>query len=97
VTQVEKRESGKAFQLERDSVHTPDGNHYRQPIEAANVPDALLTVGVVSAIVGLAPRTIRDKVANGTFPKPAIRTRRMVRWRADVVHAWLAQCQPVAV
>lgn len=79
-------------------MNTPLGNHYRQPIEAANVPDALLTVGVVSAIVGLAPRTIRDKVASGTFPVPSVKTRRMVRWKAEAVHNWLAQqSQPRAI
>jgi excisionase family DNA binding protein len=78
-------------------VKTPDGNHYKQPIEAANVPDALLTVDVVCALVGLAPRTIRDRVKKGTFPSPAYRSRRMVRWRAEAVHAWLAESQPAHI
>ncbi|MBV8500765.1 MAG: AlpA family phage regulatory protein [Paucibacter sp.] len=61
-----------------------------QPIEAARVPEALLTIRTVQALVGLSPTTINRKVAAGEFVKPIRLSSRCTRWRAGEVTAWLA-------
>lgn len=51
----------------------------------------LVDVRAVSLIVGVVPRTIwRWANTDPTFPTPVRLSRRVVRFRLDAVHAWLA-------
>lgn len=68
-----------------------------QPIEAAQVPDAMLTIQTVAAITGLSMSSIREKARAGLFPAPRRFPHfRMVRWRAGDVTDWLKQVQEAA-
>jgi predicted DNA-binding transcriptional regulator AlpA len=58
-------------------------------ITAAADPDALITKRVVMALTGLGATTIDRYIKLGTFPEPNRITRRVVRWRAGDVRAWL--------
>ena len=61
-----------------------------QPLEAANNPDALLRMPILCALTGMGRSTIYEKIANGTFPAPAVKLgARCTRWRASDVHEWL--------
>ena len=62
----------------------------RQPIEAASLPDALLKVQTVCAVVGLSSPTIYRKVATGDFPEPVRLGARCTRWKSGDVQVWLA-------
>ncbi|MDP2005528.1 MAG: AlpA family phage regulatory protein [Rubrivivax sp.] len=66
------------------------GNAPRQPIEAASLPDALLKVQTVCAVVGLSSPTIYRKVATGDFPEPVRLGARCTRWKSGDVQSWLA-------
>jgi prophage regulatory protein len=61
-----------------------------QPLQAAQIPDALLKQPTVSAVTGLSASTINRKVAAGEFPQPIKLGKRCTRWRAGAVTAWLA-------
>ncbi len=62
-----------------------------QPLQAAQLPDALLTLGTASAIAGLSEATIYRKVkADPTFPKLVKMGKRCTRIRAGDLMAWLA-------
>jgi prophage regulatory protein len=61
-----------------------------QPLEAAMVPGALLTVKTVSAITGLSAATIYRKVASGNFPPPIKLGLRCTRFGARSVTDWTA-------
>lgn len=61
-----------------------------QPIEVANLPDALLRVQTVAAVTALSSSSIFRKTAAGEFPKPVRLGTRCTRWRSADVRAWLA-------
>lgn len=66
-----------------------------QAIAAAADPDALLPIEVVCALTDLRPGTIREMVRTGRFPAPVHINRKVVRWVAGQVRAWLqAQATP---
>jgi predicted DNA-binding transcriptional regulator AlpA len=60
-----------------------------QPIAAALIPDARLTLSTVRAITGEGRSTIYEKIKAGTFPPQVIQSRRFARWRAGDVMAYL--------
>jgi len=62
-----------------------------QSVEAALIPDALLTVETVAQIVGVKPRTVWEwaQEARDGFPKPKRYGRKLTRWRAGDVMEWL--------
>lgn len=65
-----------------------------QPLQAAQISDALLTLQTVQALTALGKTSIYQKVAQRTFPTPIRQGKRCTRWRAGDVQAWLqAQAQ----
>lgn len=72
----------------------PTGRRKRggnQPLHAAQIADALLTLKTASAIAGLSEATIYRKVASDpTFPKLVRIGQRCTRIRAGDLTAWLA-------
>ena len=55
---------------------------------AKPLPDALLTADEVAAMFNVDARTIRRRVADGTFPAP-VKVGRSVRWRrSDLERLW---------
>ena len=65
-----------------------------QPLHAAEVPDALLTLPTVQALTGLGKSTIYEKSGAGLFPQPVRLGSRCTRWKAGDVQAWLRAQQP---
>ena len=62
-----------------------------QPLHAAQIPDALLTISTASAVSGLSAPTIYRKAATDpTFPKLVKMGKRCTRIRAGELTAWLA-------
>ena len=61
-----------------------------QPLHAAQIAEALLTIRTVSAVTAISPATIYRKCASHTFPLPVRLGNRCTRWRAGDVTAWLA-------
>lgn len=62
-----------------------------QPLAAAEIPNALLTIRTASAVAGLSPATIYRRAANDpTFPKLIRLSARRTRIRAGDLTAWLA-------
>jgi prophage regulatory protein len=67
-----------------------------QPLEILALPNALLNVETVIAVVGVSRATIYRMMDNGTFPQPMKFGERCTRWRAVDVSAWLdAQVKPL--
>lgn len=62
-----------------------------QPLDAARLPESLLTIKTVRALTSLSPASIYRKVAASDFPQPVRLGSRCTRWRAGDVTAWLAQ------
>lgn len=65
--------------------------HQRQPrqtLQAATIPDALLTINTVAAVTGLSASSIYRKLSEG-FPQPIRMGARCTRWKAADVTAWL--------
>ncbi len=60
-----------------------------QDINAAQDPDALLTVSTVAALTGFTASTIRQRTRRGRFPAAKKLGPRTVRWRARDVREWL--------
>lgn len=72
--------------------HKPRRGGRPQPLHAAQIADALLTIKTASAVAGLAPATIYRKAASDpTFPKLIKMGTRCTRIRAGDLTAWLAQ------
>lgn len=61
----------------------------RQPIEAGNLPDALLKLATVEAMTGLSRPSIYRRLALGEFPEPVRLGRRCTRWPAAAVREWI--------
>lgn len=61
----------------------------RQPLQAAENPDALLTVQTVTAITGLSTSTLYRKMAARQFVAPVRMGARCTRFRAGDVTTWL--------
>lgn len=80
-----------------DTNTTPNPNASRtrratkEEIAAASDPDALLPIRTVCALVGLGATSIRQGVKKGTFPAPSHLNRRVVRWPARVIRAYLQE------
>ena len=63
-----------------------------QPLSAAQIPDALLTLKTASAIAGMSETTIYRKVGSDpTFPRLVKIGARCTRVRAGDLMAWLAK------
>lgn len=61
-----------------------------QPLHAAQIADALLTLRTASAVAGMSPATIyRKSATDPTFPKLVRMGRRCTRIRAGDLTAWL--------
>jgi predicted DNA-binding transcriptional regulator AlpA len=60
-----------------------------EQIAAAADPDALLSIDTVCVLTGMSRTTLRLKVKEGTFPAPSHQNRRVVRWPAHKVRAYL--------
>jgi prophage regulatory protein len=71
-------------------IPTPKAAHSSQPIDAAQVPTALLKMATVVAVTGLCRANIYRKVARSEFPQPVRLSNRCTRWRAGDVAAWAA-------
>lgn len=61
-----------------------------QPLDAAQVPTALLKLATVTAVTGMSGATVYRKVKAGLFPQPVRQGTRCTRWRAAEVAAWAA-------
>jgi prophage regulatory protein len=61
-----------------------------QPIQAAQLADALLRLATVEAVTGLSRSTIYAKLKAGEFVQPIRLGARCTRFRAADVQAWLA-------
>ena len=63
-----------------------------QPLGAAEIPNALLTIKTASAVAGLSEATIYRKVAaDPSFPRLVKMGARCTRVRAGDLMAWLAK------
>jgi prophage regulatory protein len=60
-----------------------------QPLQAAELAEALLRLSTVEAITGLGRSTIYAKLAANEFPQPVRLGARCTRFRAGDVQAWL--------
>jgi predicted DNA-binding transcriptional regulator AlpA len=66
----------------------------KQPLSAARLPNALLTIDTVCAMTGL-PRTFIYRAKD--FPAPArIGNSRQMRWHSAAVNDWIAAQKPSA-
>lgn len=61
-----------------------------QPLQAAQLADALLKLTTVEALTGLSRSTIYARLARQEFPQPVRLGARCTRFRAGDVQAWLA-------
>jgi prophage regulatory protein len=61
----------------------------RQPLQAAENPDALLLAQTVTALTGMSISTLYRKMAADQFVQPIRLGARCTRWRAGDVTAWL--------
>lgn len=69
--------------------HQPSKGRKPQPIAAAELPDALLTIKTVSAVTGLSSSTIYRKLAAGEFVTAVRLGKRCTRFPAGAVTAWV--------
>lgn len=69
--------------------HPASKGRKAQPIAAAELPDALLTIKIVGAVTGLSASSIYRKTATGDFPQPVRLGSRCTRWPAGAVKAWV--------
>jgi predicted DNA-binding transcriptional regulator AlpA len=53
-------------------------------------PNRLVEASEVAALLSVSVRALWRMVSQGTFPPPIRFNCKFVRWRADVVEAWLA-------
>ena len=72
----------------------PKRGIHPQPLHAALIADALLTMKTVLAVTGLSSATIYRKVASREFPQPVRLGSRCTRWRAGDVTVWLSARVP---
>lgn len=66
------------------------GTRNPQPLHAAQIAEALLTIRTVSAVTAISPATIYRKMAAHAFPSSLRLGNRCTRWRAGDVMAWLS-------
>ena len=71
-------------------LNTHKASSRPQPLGAASLPDALLKVATVSAVVALSASSIFRKTAAGEFPAPVRLGARCTRWRSADVRDWMA-------
>lgn len=79
-------------------MHTEQTNEQRQrqrtpqPLAAATIPEALLTLRTVTAVAGISEATIRRRAASDpSFPTLLRDGARCTRVRAGDLMAWLAK------
>jgi prophage regulatory protein len=77
-------------------MDTKQGNEQRrrtpQPLAAATIPDALLTLKTATAVAGISEATIRRRAASDpSFPKLIRNGTRCTRVRAGDLMAWLSK------
>lgn len=82
------------------SLHTPQPDKASagitkrglvQPLHAAQIADALLTLRTASAVAGMSPATLyRKSATDPTFPRLVRLGRRCTRIRAGDLTAWLS-------
>lgn len=65
------------------------GDRGYQPLQALQLPDALLKMQTVTQATGISSATVYRGVAAGTFPQPVRMGKRCTRWRAVDVRAWI--------
>jgi prophage regulatory protein len=71
-------------------IHTERAaDQCRQPLHAAQLQAALLTVKTVMAQTGLGRSTIHNMVKDGTFPAPIKLSARCVRWHSKAIRQWI--------
>lgn len=77
----------------------PRGPRVPQPLQAAQVPDALLTVATMRALTGESVSTIyrrwADPATDPLYPRPIKLGKRCTRVKAAHVMAWLKAQQPI--
>jgi predicted DNA-binding transcriptional regulator AlpA len=83
------------YNLQATQVYEPEPTRLKrgsnQPLHAAQIADALLTLRTASAVAGMSPATIyRRASTDPTFPKLVRMGRRCTRIRAGDLTAWLA-------
>ena len=77
--------------MEASSITKPRRGSKPQPLDAARIPDALLTVQNVCVIAGMSPSTLyRRAAADPTFPRLIRLGARATRVRAGDLTRWLA-------
>jgi prophage regulatory protein len=64
-------------------------SRFKQPVEAASNPAALLRIETVQALVGMGRSALYARIAAGTFPRQIVLSPKCSRWRASAVTAWL--------
>jgi prophage regulatory protein len=65
------------------------GRPSSQPLQAAQLSDALLRIQTVCAVTGLSASSVYRKVADRTFPSPIRLGARCTRFRSADVSAWV--------
>lgn len=84
------QESHTATSRTLDTLDFPSRRRLEQPISAANVAEALLTLKTASALSGLSLATLYRKAATDpTFPKLIKLGKRCTRLRAGELKVWL--------
>jgi predicted DNA-binding transcriptional regulator AlpA len=64
----------------------------REPSEPVAATDRLLSATQVADLIGINPRTLRDRRHAGGFPAP-IMIGRSPRWKRAAIDAWLAKAR----
>lgn len=71
-------------------LHTEiDRTKNGQPLNVAQLKDALLNVKTVQKITGLSRSTLHAKVKGGTFPAPIKLSARCIRWTSQSIQQWI--------
>lgn len=61
----------------------------QQPLQAAQLQDALLTIKTVMGITGLSRSSVYSRMDLGTFPRPIKLSKRCVRWTSRSIQDWI--------
>ena len=72
-----------------DDLAQPKKSRFKQPVEAASNPFALLRIETVQALTGMGRSGLYARIAAKQFPSPIKLGARCSRWRASEVTAWL--------
>lgn len=76
--------------MQSSLIKSPRHGKGNQPLDAATIPDALLTLRTAAAVAGLSAATIYRKAASDpTFPRLVKLGARCTRIRAGDLAAWV--------